>query len=81
MFKLLTRCIDSVMTPDEQMKLSDESEEEQQSFLESLNGDQFTKVKEYVQNIPAVKYKVDIVCEGCGADIKTEITGIANFFS
>ena len=80
-FKLLTRCIDSVMTPDEQMKLSDESEEEQQSFLESLNGDQFTKVKEYVQNIPAVKYKVDIVCEGCGADIKTEITGIANFFS
>ena len=80
-FKLLTRCIDSVMTQDEHMKLSDESEEEQQSFLESLNSDQFTKVKEYVQNIPAVKYKVDITCENCGAEIKQDITGIANFFS
>ena len=38
---------------------------------------EFTKVKEYVQNIPSVKYKVDITCEGCGADIKSEITGIA----
>ena len=80
-FKLIALCIDSVMTPEEQMKLSDESEEDQQEFLESLNSEQFTKIKEYVQNIPTVRYDVSVDCDGCGAKIEKPLTGIANFFS
>lgn len=80
-FKLIALCIDSVMTQEEQMKLSDESAEDQQEFLESLNSEQFTKIKDYVQNIPTVRYDVNVDCEGCGAKIERPLTGIANFFS
>lgn len=80
-FKLIALCIDTVMTQEEQMKLSDESEEDQQEFLESLNSDQFTKIKEYVQSIPTVRYDVSIDCEECGSKIEKTLTGIANFFS
>lgn len=44
-FKILTRCIDGVMTDDEFHPAQDETEEELQEFLESLNSEQFGNVR------------------------------------
>jgi len=79
-FRILTKCIDGVIQGDEFHSANDESEEELQEFLESLNSEQFGKVKDYVEAIPQLKKEIEFTCEHCGTENKHEITGIANFF-
>ena len=79
-FKILTRCIDGVMTDDEFHPAQDETEEELQEFLESLNSEQFSNVRKFVEAIPQLKTNVEFKCEHCGIENNQEISGIANFF-
>lgn len=79
-FKILTRCIDGVMTDDEFHPAQDETEEELQEFLESLNSEQFSNVRKFVEAIPQLKTNIEFKCEHCGTENNQEISGIANFF-
>lgn len=78
--KLLVKCIDSVMTPSTNHNLSDESEEEVMQFIESLSGSQFAKIKDWVENLPQLKYHLKLTCKECGENNDQEVTGITNFF-
>ena len=80
LFRLLSNCIDSVMTEEENFKLSDQAENEVTEFIESLSTEQFNKVKEYVEAIPQVRYNLKFTCNNCNTVNEREITGIANFF-
>jgi len=80
LFRLLAKCIDSVMTEEENFKLSDQAENEVNDFIESLSSEQFNKVREYVEAIPQVRYNLNFTCNSCGTVNEREITGIANFF-
>jgi len=78
--KLLAQCMDSVMTADTNYKLSDESEEEVIEFIESLSSKQFEKIKQWVDNLPQVKYDLKLTCKECGENNDREVTGLTNFF-
>lgn len=80
LFRLLSKCIDSVMTEEENFKLSDQTESEINDFIESFSSEQFNKVREYVEAIPQVRYNLKFTCNNCGTVNEREITGIANFF-
>jgi ribosomal protein L44E len=79
-FKLISKCIDSVMTEEEHVKLSDEPEEEVMAFLESLNSEQFGNIRSYIETIPQVKYNLKFKCKSCEHENDKEIAGVANFF-
>lgn len=80
-FKLIAKAMESVMTEDENVLVADQPESEIIDFLESLNTQQFTKIKEYIESVPQVRYHLEFTCSSCGHDNQREITGIANFFS
>ena len=79
-FKLIGYCIDSVQTPTENIKLSDEAEAEQQEFIESLSTEQFNKIKEHVENIPKMEHDVKFECIKCKTENKIELNGLQDFF-
>lgn len=79
-FDLIVLCIDSVLTDEESIKLSDEPREEILSFLESLNSAQFKSISEYVEKMPKLKHDIVFKCESCGADNHHTLQGMQDFF-
>ena len=51
-FDMIVQCIDSVQTEEDNIKISDEPYEDVMAFIESLNTKQFTKIREFVENMP-----------------------------
>jgi hypothetical protein len=81
LFSAITSCIESVMTEDENIQLSDESKEEVEAFLNSLSAEQFEMITEFVNSIPKIKYETEYNCESCQHENKLTLEGIQDFFS
>ena len=79
-FDLIVLCIDSVLSEEEAIKLSDEPKEEVVSFLESLNSAQFKSISDYVEKMPKLKHDVFFKCEKCGTDNHQTLQGMQDFF-
>tara|TARA_B100001057_G_scaffold109881_1_gene107909 strand:+ start:27472 stop:28176 length:705 start_codon:yes stop_codon:yes gene_type:complete len=79
-FKLIGHCIDSVQTPTENIRLSDETEQEVQEFIESLSSAQFNMIREHVDKIPRMEYDIEFTCQKCNAENKVTLSGISDFF-
>ena len=54
--------------------------EEIERFLDSLSTEQFTKVAEFVQNIPRLSHTFDITCPKCNHVEKKTVEGLESFF-
>lgn len=81
LFAAITSCIESVMTEDENIQLSDESKDEVDAFLNSLNSEQFERITTFVNSIPKIRYESDYQCESCQQQNKLALEGIQDFFS
>ena len=79
-FDMIAQCIDSVITDDEIIKLSDEPKSEVISFIESLNSGQFKAIQEYVAAIPQLHHTFDYECTHCNKTSKVDLRGIKDFF-
>lgn len=80
-FEMLSSCIESVMTENENIVLKDEPREEIERFIESLTTDQFTQVREYVDKIPKIVLDLDFICESCQHQNNNRLEGLQDFFS
>ena len=80
-FEMLSTCIESVMTEEENIVLKDEPREEIERFIESLTTDQFTQVREYVDRIPKIILDFDFTCESCQHKNNHRLEGLQDFFS
>ena len=80
LFETLMLCLDSVMTEDEQVKISEESKESIEQFVGSLNNQQLEKLQEFVGNMPRLTHSQDYECEKCGHKNTLEISGVRDFF-
>ena len=78
-FDMIIQCIDSVQTEDELIKISEEPKEEVISFIESLNTNQFMKIREFVESAPKMKHDINYKCESCKADNTVELEGMNDF--
>lgn len=79
MFDIIHSCIRSVETPDERIDMKDVDKKEIQEFIESMSGDQFKQVQEFIMNIPRLSTTVKFKCKSCEHDNEMLIEGIASF--
>jgi len=79
-FSLLIECIDSIYSGEEIFDAASQSREELNEFLESLNSDQFSRIREFVENIPAAEIDASFKCSHCGEHNEKLLRGLANFF-
>lgn len=80
-FGLIRSCIVSISTNEERFAAADHSREELDAFIESMNGDQFAKLRNYVEKMPRLTHDVEFDCEKCAHHNNVTIEGMQNFFS
>ena len=78
-FAMVRHCMDKLKTEEELINLQQESPEEVDNFIESMNTDQFEAVREFIEYMPAMKHDVEFGCE-CGHHNKIELKGMQSFF-
>ncbi|MDB4339471.1 gp26 family baseplate hub assembly chaperone [bacterium] len=81
MYETLMMSMESVMTEEENILISDEPRAEVESFINSLNNDQFKEINSFLENIPKLKYQLDYTCSSCGETNKKVLEGLDDFFS
>ena len=79
-FKMIGKCIDSVQTAQENLSLKDESDEEVQSFLESLTSEQFKVIGAYMEKMPRLEHTLNYECSKCKTMKERTLSGISDFF-
>ena len=80
MFNVLNNCLVAVISNDERIDLKNESKKDIANFVDSMNSEQFAKVREYVEAMPSLKHPVEFKCPICEHENKTVLEGIQNFF-
>lgn len=78
--KVITTCMDSVITEEEHISLKDETEEEVMKFIDSMNSEQFEAVSKFVQDMPIIKKDVHFACSHCSHEQTKELKGLDDFF-
>ena len=78
--KVIKDCIDMIFTKDETYEKGSFTDKELDEFLDSLNTQQFMKIKDFFDTMPALKHTVKYKCETCGEDKETTIQGLNSFF-
>ena len=79
-FKLIIECIEYIWDGEEIFKAKDHSKKELNEFLDSLNTQQFNKVREFFESMPRLTHDVDWVCPKCEKSKTLTLTGIDAFF-
>lgn len=70
----------SIITPEENILLSDESPEEIDDFINSMTSDQFQGIADFIQNIPVLKYNLKFTCTQCSHENEHNLQGLDDFF-
>ena len=78
--ELISNCIETIYDADNVYSAKDEGKKEVLNFVESLNSDQFSKLTEFFQSIPSLRYDLEYDCVKCGHKNKLELKGIESFF-
>lgn len=79
-FKSISMCIKAVVTENERIELADESQEEIDNFINSLNSKQFNDLKKFVDGIPQLKHKIEFACTSCEEPNTVNLRGTDDFF-
>ena len=58
----------------------DRVEKELDEFLDSLNTQQFTLIRNFFDTMPVLKHTVKYKCETCGEKKETTVQGLNSFF-
>ena len=80
LLEMVMTCMDSIMTDEERICVKDEPKEEIIDFVESMSSEQFERITEFVNKIPAITQKADFTCPNCGHKNGLELKGIDDFF-
>jgi len=78
-FAMIRHCLKSIKTEESIINLKDELASEVDEFIESMNTEQFEKIREFVETIPALKHDIVFQCS-CGHENKMELKGMQSFF-
>lgn len=81
LLQLMKAAIKTVRTEDERIVFKEETESEQNEFIDNLNTQQLNEIMKFVQEIPAMQHDVEWTCTGCGKHNKRTLRGLSDFFS
>jgi hypothetical protein len=81
-FEMLKKCIETIYTTDgETHDTANVSEEELDTFINSMSSEQFVQVQKFFEEMPAVKHVIKVPkCATCGQAFEQEVQGIQSFF-
>lgn len=80
-FKMIQSCIDTIFDEDNVHDAKTETPKNLQTFLESLNSEQFQKLVSFFESMPAITYDLDFDCVSCKEHNHTELRGLQSFFT
>jgi len=80
LYTIIKNCLDELRTDEDIIKFDDESQEEINNFVENLTGEQFNKIVEFVQKIPALTHTVNFECKECNHKNEYVLRGAQDFF-
>ena len=78
MMDMVAGCVDVVYDNDNVYE--DFSKEEIKTFLESLNGTQFAKIRDFFKRVPKLTHTVEWTCPKCGETETIHLEGLSSFF-
>ena len=78
--EIITVCIDSIYDADNVYSAKDESRKSLKEFIDSLNSQQFSKMTNFFESIPALAYNLKFKCNKCEHENEIELRGLQNFF-
>ena len=79
-FDIISEAITNIVTENENINAKDVSKAELRDFLESMSGEQFAKLRAFVEQLPRLKKEIKYKGK-CGHDNVTTIEGIQAFLS
>ena len=79
-FKMINECIEYVWDGEEIFKAKDSSKKELTEFIESLDTNQFTKIRNFFEGMPRLKHIVEWKCPKCDKTADMLLEGIDSFF-
>ena len=79
-FKLIIECIEYISDGDDIFKAKDHTKKELNEFLDSLNTQQFNKIREFFESMPRLSHDVDWTCPKCEKSKTLTLMGIDAFF-
>ena len=80
-FGMMANCIKTIYTQDERINTSEVAKEELKEFLESMNTEQFGKLRDYIDQIPKLKHDVAFSCKNCATSNNITLEGVESFLS
>lgn len=78
---MLMACVDAVNTEDERYDRDSFSDQDLREFVESLTTDQFTKLAEFLSDIPKLEHEVSFTCTNCKTENTSVLSGMRDFLS
>jgi len=78
--KMIHQSIDMIFTSEETHERDTISETELNDFIDSLNTEQFAKIRTFFDTMPQLKHTAKYTCSTCGEEKETTITGLNSFF-
>ena len=78
--KMICESIEMIFTEEETFEKDSFKEKELTDFIESLNTEQFGKIREFFDTMPQLKHTAKYTCSTCGEEKETTITGLNSFF-
>lgn len=79
-FKAICDSIEKVFVGEETIECSEQKPGEVEKFVDNLSGEQFSKLKGFIDNQPYAKIDANFTCPTCHHENKIELKGIQNFF-
>ena len=77
---IIKDCIDMIFTEEETFEKDTFDDKELDEFIESLNTQQFTLIKDFFDTMPVLKHTAKYKCDTCGEKKETIIQGLNSFF-
>ena len=79
-YNVIGACMDKIFDADNVYDVTTQSKKDVQDFIESLNQQQFEKIKTFFNKLPKLSHTENFKCEKCGFDNSVVLEGLESFF-
>ena len=77
---VIKKCISMIFTSEETHEKGSFTDGDLDEFIDSLNSEQFGKIKQFFDTIPKLSHTAKYTCKTCGEEKETTIEGLNSFF-
>lgn len=80
-YAVIIACLDKIFDTENVYDVATQTKQEVQDFIESLNKNQFEKIKVFFEGMPKLKKELHFNCEKCGTKNDIVLEGVESFFA